>query len=113
MQMRHNGNLSIKVRGLQCHARPGELILETPGGLPDPVTADRLLARGGAQAGADLPMVVLSGCSTGLAARQVRLHSDTAGTGPGGPDGQRLKGGDEGEAMLASFAAHLVSVGVP
>ena len=60
---------------LSCHARPGELLLETAGGQPDLVTAQRLLEEG-VPAGADLPMVVLSGCSTGLAARQERLHPD-------------------------------------
>ena len=98
---------------LSCHARPGELILETAGGQPDPVSAARLLEEG-VPAGADLPMVVLSGCSTGLAARQVRLHPEAAGTVPADRAGQRLKQGeDEGEAVLASFAAHLVAAGVP
>ena len=67
-------------------------------------------------AGADLPMVVLSGCSTGLAARQERLHPDTAAAVQAGSGGQRLKqdGEDgEGEAVLASFAAQLVGAGVP
>ena len=102
---------------LSCHARPGELLLETPDGQPDLVTAERLLAEG-VPTGADLPMVVLSGCSTGLAARQERLHPDTATTVQEGPAGQRLKqdngeGDSEGEAALASFAAHLVGAGVP
>ena len=61
---------------LSCHARPGELILETPAGDPDPVTAARLLEEG-VPAGADLPVIVLSGCSTGLTARQHRLHPGT------------------------------------
>ena len=98
---------------LSCHARPGELILETASGQPDPISAARLLEEG-VPAGADLPMVVLSGCSTGLAARQVRLHPDAAGTVQTDRAGQRLKHGDgEGEAVLASFAAHLVAAGVP
>ena len=101
---------------LSCHARPGELLLETAGGQPDLVGARRLLEEG-VPAGADLPMVVLSGCSTGLAARQERLHPAAAAV-PAGPDGQRLKQDDEdgegeGEAVLASFAAHLVGAGVP
>jgi tetratricopeptide (TPR) repeat protein len=95
---------------LSCHARPGELLLETPDGQPDPVIAERLLAEG-VPAGADLPMVVLSGCSTGLAARQDRLHP---GTAQAGPDGHRLKQDNgEGEAVLAGFAAQLVGAGVP
>ena len=71
---------------LSCHARPGELILETADGQADPVSAERLLAEG-VPAGADLPVVVLSGCSTGLAARQVRLHPGPSGAGgrPGRP----------------------------
>jgi hypothetical protein len=103
---------------LSCHARPGELLLEDADGQPDLVTAQRLLAEG-VPAGADLPMVVLSGCSTGLAAREERLHPDAAPAAQAGPGGQRLKqengqdedeggGGDEGEAVLASFAARLV-----
>ena len=69
-------------------------------------------------AGADVPMVVLSGCSTGLAARQERLHPGAAPAAPPGSGGQRLKQDDEdgegeGEAVLASFAAQLVRAGVP
>jgi tetratricopeptide (TPR) repeat protein len=106
---------------LSCHARPGELLLETADGQPDPVTAEQLL-EDGVPAGADLPMMVLSGCSTGLAARQERLHPDTAAGGQTSLGGQRLKqdngqGEDEaeaeGEAVLASFAAQLVAAGVP
>ena len=115
---------------LSCHARPGELILETPAGDPDPVTAARLLEEG-VPAGADLPVIVLSGCSTGLTARQHRLHPGT-GQDPGG---QRLKqeqaedevdgeaegesadgaaeGGVAGEVVLASFAAELIGAGIP
>ena len=100
---------------LSCHARPGELLLETADGDADLVDAERLLAEG-VPAGADLPMVVLSGCSTGLAARQERLHPDAAGTVPAGPGGQRLKQDNgeaegEGEVVLASFAAQLVARG--
>jgi tetratricopeptide (TPR) repeat protein len=100
---------------LSCHARPGELLLETADGQPDLVIARRLLEEG-VPAGADLPMVVLSGCSTGLAARQQRLHPGTAPTSSAGasaPDGPRLKQDDRGEAALASFAADLVAAGVP
>ena len=68
---------------LSCHARPGELLLETADGQPDLVSAARLLEEG-VPAGADLPMVVLSGCSTGLAARQERLHPGTAADRAGG-----------------------------
>ena len=98
---------------LSCHARPGELLLETAGGQPDPVSAARLLEEG-VPAGASLPMVMLSGCSTGLAARQARLHPDTAGAGQAAADDQLVKQhGDEGEAVLASFAVQLVNAGVP
>ena len=98
---------------LSCHARPGELLLETAGGQPDLVSARRLLEEG-VPAGADLPMVVLSGCSTGLAARQERLHPGAAAPTPlADPDGPRLKQDDRGEAVLASFAADLVAAGVP
>ena len=100
---------------LSCHAQPGELLLETADGNADLVDAARLLAEG-VPAGADLPVVVLSGCSTGLAARQERLHPDAAGTVQAGPGGQRLKQEDgqaEGEVVLGSFAARLVAAGVP
>ena len=99
---------------LSCHARPGELILETADGQADPVSAARLLEEG-VPAGADLPMVVLSGCSTGLAARQARLHPDTAGPRTADPGSPRLssRSEGEGEAALASFAAQLVGAGVP
>ena len=93
---------------LSCHARPGELILETPDGTADPVTARRLLEEG-VPAGADLPMVVLSGCSTGLAARQHQLSSNI----PAERAGQHFKDEPEGETVLASFAAELVQAGVP
>jgi tetratricopeptide (TPR) repeat protein len=109
---------------LSCHAGPGELLLETADGRPDLVTARRLLEEG-VPAGADLPMVLLSGCSTGLAARQERLHPGAATqASPAGastdPDSPRLKQDGEGEeqdgageAVLASFAAELVAAGVP
>jgi tetratricopeptide (TPR) repeat protein len=101
---------------LSCHARPGELLLETADGQADLVTARRLLEEG-VPAGADLPMVVLSGCSTGLGARQVRLHPDAAGAEQAGPDGQLKQeegaGEGEGEGALAGFAAYLVAAGVP
>ena len=99
---------------LSCHARPGELILETPRGAADPVTARRLLEEG-MPAGADLPMIVLSGCSTGLAARR----PEASHSAPGEDAGQAFKddpGGEgepEGELVLASFAAELVAAGVP
>ena len=98
---------------LSCHARPGELLLETAGGQPDLVSAGRLLEEG-VPAGAGVAMVVLSGCSTGLAARQARLHPDTAAAGQAAPGDLAVKQpGGEGEAVLASFAAQLVSAGVP
>jgi tetratricopeptide (TPR) repeat protein len=89
---------------LSCHARPGELILETPDGQADLVTAGRLLEEG-VPAGADLPMIVLSGCSTGLAARRRQPSAGAAGLS--------FKDDGEGEAVLASFAAELVRAGVP
>ncbi|MGH2941190.1 MAG: tetratricopeptide repeat protein [Solirubrobacteraceae bacterium] len=85
---------------LSCHARPGELILETPDGAEDPVSAARLLDEG-LRAGASVPMVVLSGCSTGLGTR--RHH-----TGNGDGDAH-----DAGESALASIAFKLVDAGVP
>ena len=84
---------------LSCHARPGELIMETPRGMPDPVGAQRLLEEG-LPAGVDLPMVVLSGCSTGLAARVERGDGDDGDT-------------DEGELALGGLARELLEGGVP
>ena len=111
---------------LSCHARPGELILETPAGDPDLVTAARLLEEG-VPAGTDLPVIVLSGCSTGLTARQHRLHPDTTPTGPAGlrlkENGKEERAGESadgaaeseaaGEVVLASFAAELIGAGIP
>jgi tetratricopeptide (TPR) repeat protein len=104
---------------LSCHAQPGELLLETADGDADLVAVERLLDEG-VPAGADLPMVVLSGCSTGLAARQQRLHSGSGGMMLAPPEDQHLKqeqdnAGDVagGEGVLASFAAGLIEAGVP
>lgn len=85
---------------ISCHARPGELILETHDAQPDPVDARRLLAEG-LPAGVDLPMVVLSGCSTGLQARATPLT--------GGQNGDE----QEGEAALGGIAQQLLAAGVP
>jgi tetratricopeptide (TPR) repeat protein len=94
---------------LSCHARPGELILETADGEADPVTADRLLDEG-VPAGAHLPMVVLSGCSTGLSTRLRRLNTSGSMT----THLEQLKDEERaGEATLASFAARLIAAGVP
>ena len=83
---------------LSCHAQPGELILETADGERDPVSAQRLLTEG-LPAGVDLPMVVLSGCSTGLAARaQPPSHEGAEG---------------EGEQALGGVARQLLEAGVP
>ncbi|MGZ8634310.1 MAG: CHAT domain-containing protein, partial [Solirubrobacteraceae bacterium] len=84
---------------LSCHARPGELILETADGEPDPVSAQRLLADA-LPAGVDLPMVVLSGCSTGLGTRAERVD---------GNDGTY----HEGERALGGVARQLLQAGVP
>jgi hypothetical protein len=89
---------------LSCHARPGELILETPDDAEDTVSAARLLNEG-LRAGASVPMVVLSGCSTGLGAR--REHSDGRGDSAG------READDEGEAALGSVASELLGGGVP
>jgi tetratricopeptide (TPR) repeat protein len=93
---------------ISCHARPGELILEDPHGAADPVTTRRLLDEG-VTAGADLPMIVLSGCSTGLAARQQQASPGNASE----QAGHYFKDGLQGETVLASFAAELVAAGVP
>ena len=102
-----------------CRVTPGpaSCCWRPPTGSRTRSPPERLLAEG-VPAGADLPMVVLSGCSTGLAARQERLHPDAAAAGQAGPGGQRLKqdngeGEGEGEVVLASFAAQLVGAGVP
>ncbi len=81
---------------LSCHARPGELVLETADGGQDAVTARRLLEEA-LPAGVDLPMVVLSGCSTGLAARE--------SPGSDGVEGS--------ERALGGVAQQLLEAGVP
>jgi len=84
---------------LSCHARPGELILETADGGEDAVTARRLLEEA-LPAGVDLPMVVLSGCSTGLGVRHDR-------------EGDHDAAEQAGEAALGGVAQQLLHAGVP
>ncbi|HEV2769287.1 MAG TPA: tetratricopeptide repeat protein [Solirubrobacteraceae bacterium] len=84
---------------LSCHARPGELILETDDGREDPVSARRLLDEA-LPAGVDLPMVVLSGCSTGLGLRDAR-SADPA------------EAGRTGERALGGVAEQMLRAGVP
>lgn len=100
---------------LSCHARPGVLILEDAEGREDRVSADRLLAEA-LPAGTDLPMVVLSGCSTGLADRR----STSAGAGNDEVPRRRLAPGGvvapdnaEGEQELPAVGEALLRAGVP
>ncbi len=81
---------------LSCHARPGVLILETPDGGEDAVSAGRLLEEG-LPKGVDLPMVMLSGCSTGIGAGE-RANDQADG---------------EGERALRGVAQQLLDAGVP
>jgi hypothetical protein len=90
--------LSVEPEGfhvlhLSCHAQPGELVLERDDGAEDRVTAGRLLDEA-LPAGVDLPLVVLSGCSTGLAVRQARssdsITSEEVGEEALGGVGQQL-----------------------
>ena len=98
---------------LSCHARPGELILETTDGEADPVSADRLLDEG-VPAGTHLPMVVLSGCSTGLTARLTRLNTNGSLRTMMTARLEQLKDEEHvGEATLANFAGRLIAAGVP
>jgi tetratricopeptide (TPR) repeat protein len=73
---------------LSCHARPGELTLEDAVGREDMVGAARFAAEA-LVADRGVPLVVLAGCSTALAA-----------VGPEGMDG-----GAETEAMVGEAAA--------
>ncbi|MGH8906967.1 MAG: CHAT domain-containing protein [Egibacteraceae bacterium] len=82
---------------LSCHAQPGRLLLETADGGEDEVDATRLWDEA-VPSGAGLGLVVLSGCSTGLAVRQSRRSDTSRG---------------EGEAALASFGHQLLERGVP
>ena len=75
---------------LSCHAGPGTLVLEDDDGNEDRVSAKRLVEEA-VPAGADLPLVVLAGCATGL-------------RGPAEADT---------EAKLMSFAEALARRGVP
>lgn len=87
---------------ISCHARPGELILETATGEADPVDAStfatKILIRD-----RGVPLVVLAGCSTALAARGT---PSPAGEGDG-------EGSGEGEAQLPALARGLLAHGVP
>ncbi|WP_225438337.1 CHAT domain-containing protein, partial [Candidatus Frankia nodulisporulans] len=89
---------------ISCHARPGELILETATGEADPVDAStfatKILIRD-----RGIPLVVLAGCSTALAARGT---PSPAGEGEG--EGE---GAGEGEAQLPALARGLLAHGVP
>jgi tetratricopeptide (TPR) repeat protein len=84
-----------------CHAEAGRLILETDDGRPDPVDAARFVRRI-LVPGSGVPLVVLAGCSTGLAARS----GSGSGSGSGEPDGT-------GEAALPGLAQALLAHGVP
>ena len=115
---------------LSCHAQPGELILENADGGPDVVSADRLLAEA-VPPGVGLPMVVLSGCSTGLAGRQAlyalgqmravqqvvageRAQWTVAVPMVLDPVDQPVAEGEApAEIVTASFAARLADAGIP
>jgi len=84
-----------------CHAEAGKLILETDDGRPDPVDAARFVRRI-LVPGSGIPLVVLAGCSTGLAAR-------TRPSPVGGSD----EAGEAGEAALPGLAHALLAHGVP
>ncbi len=81
---------------LSCHAQPGRLLLENEDGGEYLVDARRLWEEA-VPAGTGLPLVVLSGCSTGLAVRQARRGGDAAPA--------------QGEQALASFARQLLDRG--
>lgn len=84
---------------LSCHAQPGRLLLETDDGGEDLIDAQRFWEEA-VPAGAGLPLVVLSGCSTGLSLRQARRGGDGASAASG-----------QGEQALASFARQLADRG--
>ncbi|MGH8885229.1 MAG: tetratricopeptide repeat protein, partial [Egibacteraceae bacterium] len=83
---------------VSCHAEPGRLLLEREDGSEDAVDAARFWDEV-VPAGAELALVVLSGCSTGLRVRQARRDRDDAGKA--------------GESVLASFARQLLERGAP
>lgn len=58
---------AFHVLHVSCHARPGVLLLETPDGRVDEVSADRLAGHL-VIAGRPVPLVVLAGCATALSA---------------------------------------------
>jgi len=79
---------------VSCHAGPGVLVLEDDDGKEDRVSARRLVEEA-VPAGTDLPLVVLTGCATGM-----------------GAPGEPAPGGDA-ETALVSFAEALTRLGVP
>jgi tetratricopeptide (TPR) repeat protein len=101
---------------VSCHARPGELILEDTAGGEDAVSARRLMEEA-IPAGTDLPMVMLAGCSTGLAARQTRSRpSPTDDEARQRALHENPTSGDDeaaGERELGGVGADLLRAGVP
>ena len=87
---------------LSCHARPGQLTLERDDGSEDFVSAKRLLEEG-MPPGRVPALVVLAGCSTGIAARTARTDQDTEGA----------RDDADGERALGAVAEQLLAAGVP
>ena len=97
---------------LSCHAQLGKLILETADGQADPVSTDRLLAEG-TPSGSHLPMIVLSGNSTGLDMRQAGLTPHAAERVQGLADQLTADEEPPDEVVLGNLASRLVKAGVP
>jgi tetratricopeptide (TPR) repeat protein len=98
---------------LSCHAQPGELLLEDETGRPDRVDADRFAAEG-VPPDRGVPLVVLAGCSTALAAPDSRnVITDPKGAVPasGASDGPAAAAQTAG--ALAGLARDLLNRGVP
>src|SRR5262249_37331751 len=83
---------------LSCHARPGELVLEDAAGRPDRVSARRFAAEA-LPADRGVPLVVLAGCSTALAAPRTETTAAGRTAGAGGGDG-----GESAEGSVAAAA---------
>ncbi len=95
---------------LSCHARPGELLLEDAAGRADAVDAARFAAEA-LPADRGVPLIVLAGCSTALAAPgqgNGAAGREAAGPGDGGPGDPAATAG-----ALGGLAVELLQRGVP
>jgi tetratricopeptide (TPR) repeat protein len=94
---------------LSCHARPGELLLEDAAGRADRVSAARFAAEA-LPADRGVPLIVLAGCSTALAAPAPAPGNAPANPGGAAPDGQAA---EQTAGALGGLARELLERGVP